>query len=199
MRFSVAQPVLSSWFSPKTNGNSFSAVRWFVFGMTFLLLVSAASAQSSPPSQDAYIDSGSPATNFGSATGLNVSSSQKALVQFDFSALPSGVTASQISKATLRLFVNAVPSAGGVDISEVTSPWTESGVTFTAQPSVGAPFASNVPISVANTFLLVDVTPQVQGWVTTPATNFGVEISAAGAQLNTSVVFDSKGERGYQP
>jgi len=199
MRLSVAQTVLPSLFT--SNRNSFSATRLFVFGMTFLLLVSAASAQSYPPSADTYVDSGSAGTNFGSAAGMNVSSTQKALVQFDLSALPSEVTASQISKATLRLFVNAVPSVGGVDISEVTSPWTESGVTFTAQPSAGAPFVSNVPISVANTFLLVDVTPQVQGWATSPATNNGLEISPAVAQPNTSVVFDSKenGATSHEP
>jgi len=189
MRFSVAQTVLSSWFSSTTKRNNFSAVRWFVFGMTLLLLVSAASAQSYPPSQDAYIDSTSTGTNFGSLPGLNVSSTQSALVQFDLSSLPAGVTASQISKATLRLFANTVYSPGAVNISEVASPWAEISVTYATQPSVGATVTSGIPITVANTFVLVDVTSAVQGWVMTPSTNFGLEISAQGA---TSVVFDSK-------
>jgi len=186
MRLSVAQMVPSSWFSSTTKRNNFSAVRWFVFAMTLLLLVSAASAQSYPPIADTYIDSGSPTTNFGSAPGLNVSPNQSALVQFDLSTLPA---ASQISKATLRLFVNTVSSAGGVDIYEVTSPWTEGGVTYATPPTVGATVTLGIPITVLNTFILVDVTSVVQGWVTSPATNFGLEISAQGA---TSVVFDSK-------
>ena len=192
MRFSVAQTVLSSRFSYTTKRNNFSAVRWFVFGMTLLLLVSAASAQSYPPSQDAYIDSTSSGTNFGSLPGLNVSSTQSALVQFDLSSLPAGVTAPQISKATLRLFANTVYSAGAVNISEVTSPWTEISVTYATQPSVGAMVASGIPITVANTFVLVDVTSVVQGWVTSPSTNDGLEITPALASPSTSVVFDSK-------
>jgi len=190
MRFSVAQTVLPSWFSSKTNRNNFSAVRWFVFGMTLLLLVSAASAQSYPPIGDAYIDSTSTGTNFGSLPGLNVSSTQSALVQFDVSTLvAAGVTAPQISKATLRLFANTVYSAGAVNISEVTSPWTEISVTYATQPSVGATVALGIPITLPNTFVLLDVTSVVQGWVMTPSTNSGLEISAQGA---TSVVFDSK-------
>jgi len=192
MRFSVAQTVLSSWFSSTTKRNNFSTVRWFVFGMTLLLLVSAASAQSYPPSQDAYIDSTSTGTNFGSLPGLNVSPTQSALVQFDLSSLPAGVTAPQISKATLRLFANTVSVAGAVDISEVTAPWLESTVTYATRPTVGATVALGIPITVPNTFILVDVTSVVQGWVTSPSTNDGLEITSALASPSTSVVFDSK-------
>ena len=106
---SFAPTVLSSRFTSKTTRKSVSAISSFVFGMSMLmLLVSAASAQSVPPAGDTYVDSDSASAgaNFGSATGLVVASGKASLVQFDLSVLPTNVTASQINKAVLRLFVN---------------------------------------------------------------------------------------------
>ena len=52
----------------------------------------------------------------------------------------------------------------------------------------GASFAS-APVSVANSFVLIDVTALVNGWLASPATNFGIAIAGAGA---TAVLLDTK-------
>ncbi|MGA2961835.1 MAG: DNRLRE domain-containing protein [Candidatus Korobacteraceae bacterium] len=193
MRFSFVHTVLSSRFRSKTNKRRFSWVLSFGFGIaTLLLLVSAASAQSAPPVGDTIVDSSNPSTNFGSAPNLAVGSGQSSLIQFDLSVLPAGLTASQISKASLRLFVNDVITSGGIDVSPVTSAWSESAVTYNTAPTVGAPVVSNVPVSTTNTFLVIDITSTVQQWITSPAQNFGVEITNAAAQPSTTVLFDSK-------
>src|SRR5580765_2499288 len=66
-----------------------------------------------PPSGDAYTNTALPTTNFGAKTLLDVqSSTQTAYIQFDLSSLPAGYTSANLAKATLKLYVNAVPSAG---------------------------------------------------------------------------------------
>ena len=80
------------------------------------LLPLGLSAQDYKPSQDAYYVLGN-ATNFGSATSITVGSSGSVgLVQFDLSQLPAGVTAAQVAKATLTLFVNHIGVPGSVDL-----------------------------------------------------------------------------------
>src|SRR5215467_4080123 len=72
-------------------------------------------------SADTYISSSSAGSNFGAATSVNIGGGNTALIQFDLTALPAGLTAAQINKATMTFFVNSVVLSGGVDISVVTS------------------------------------------------------------------------------
>jgi len=156
------------------------------------MLPAVAMAQTVPLTQDSYIDSGNPTINYGNVATIKVGAGSDGLVQFDPSQLPSGTTAANIAKATLTLFVNQLGTAGGIDISEATSPWAELTVTYNTLPSLGAPFQSNVPVSVANEYVSTDVTSAVQGWVSTPASNFGFLLAPAVAAPSTSVAFDSK-------
>ena len=77
--------------------------------------------------RDTYVSAASPAANFGSATSLLVGSGDTPLVGFDLSSLPAGLTAAQISKATLSVWVtdNAPPSSSGIDYAPLTSAWTK--------------------------------------------------------------------------
>ncbi len=153
------------------------------------LLPLALLGQTYVPAQDAYFVPGN-AANFGTATSITVGSSgSQGLVQFDLSQLPAGVTAAQVQKATLTLFVNHVGALGSVNIYTANGPWTESGVTGNSAPSSGATVASSVAISSADEFISVDATAAVQGWVTTPSNNNGFILVANGG---TSVQFDSK-------
>src|ERR1700690_1822924 len=77
---------------------------------TFLLsmacLLSAAHGQLTP-SQDPYINTASPTGSFGAKTLLDVeSASQTTYIQFDLPAIRSGYTGSNITKATLKLYVS---------------------------------------------------------------------------------------------
>jgi hypothetical protein len=165
-------------------------IRSLVCGLAMLPAV--AMAQTVPLTQDTYTSSVSPTTNFGSAATINVGSGSNGLVQFDLSPLPSGIPAANIEKATLTLFVNQLGTAGGIDISEAASPWAELAVTYNTLPSYGAPFQSNVPVSVANEYVSMDVTSAVKGWVSVPSENYGFLLAPAAAAPSTSVEFDSK-------
>lgn len=143
-----------------------------------------------PLVQDSYVNPGV-GTNFGTATTLNVggAASSQALVQFDLSALPSGVTSSQIAKATLVLFVNKLTAAGSVNISTANGSWTETSVSGLNAPVAGSAIASGVVVPVAGNFVYVDATSAVQSWVTTPTSNNGFIITPLGA---VTALFDSK-------
>ncbi len=140
---------------------------------------------------DTYISAGAPATNFGTSTAINIGGGNSALIQFDLSSLPS-LTAAQVSKATMSFYVNTAAITGGVDVSQVTSAWTETAVTYSSQPTFQSPFATNVPTSGGRQWVTVDVTQLVKDWVSGTAANFGVKISAAASASNTSLVLDSK-------
>ena len=155
------------------------------------LMPLAGFAQTLTSSQDAYYVPGNSA-NYGAATAITVGSAASVgLVQFDLSTLPSGVTASQVQKATLTLFLNRANVGGSVNINTVASSWSESTVNGNSPPSSGSLVATGVAATLANTFLTVDATAAVQGWITSPVANNGFMITAT-PSTSTSVQFDSK-------
>src|SRR5580700_4298758 len=148
-------------------------------------------AQTLSPSQDAYYVPGN-AGNFGTATTITVGSSASVgLVQFDLTQLPAGLTAAQIQKATLTLFLDHVNSAGTINIDTVSAstPWSELTVTGNSGISPGVAVNTSVMTNTADAFIALDATSAVQGWITTPSSNNGFMIQANTA---TSVQFDSK-------
>jgi hypothetical protein len=128
-----------------------------------------------------------PGINSGAISNLNVGGGYTTLLQFDLSMLPTGTTASQVSRAVLRVYANRVTTSGLVTLAPVTSAWGEYSVTFATEPSTGAP-AGVVTVSQAGAFVAFDVTSIVQGWIASPATNNGVALSAGTAVVQ----FDSK-------
>jgi hypothetical protein len=136
---------------------------------------------------DTYVNSAHPSTNYGALSNLYVNSNGTTLIQFDLSSLPAGTTASQIGKATLKLYVNRVNAFGLISVQPVTSTWNEATATYNSIPTLGSAVASFTP-TVAQQFIVIDVTSLVQGWVTTPSSNFGVALTSALG----NVVFDSK-------
>jgi len=156
---------------------------------TFLLVAAAVClpslrAADIPVQQDTYVSSSASGSNFGTAVTLNIGSGSAGLVQFDLSSIPAG----PVAVAYLKVYVDKVTTSGSISLSAVTSSWAESTVTFSVQPSVALPFAT-APVSTANTFVLFDVTAQVNGWLATPASNFGISITGIGS---TNVALDSK-------
>jgi hypothetical protein len=158
-----------------------------------LLLPAAGWAQIYGVAGDTFVSSANPTTAFGNIATMTVGAGGTALIQFDLSRLGAlGVTAGQIQQATMVVFLNKVLVAGGIDVAEAMSPWSEGTVTFNTHPTLGAAFASNIPAGAQGTYVTFDVTNQVKGWVTTPSLNFGVAVSAAAAQPATEVFLDSK-------
>lgn len=161
--------------------------------MTIALLPLTVAAQTYGVVGDTYISSANSTTNFGNLGTMTVGAGNTSLIQIDLSRLNGlGVTPSQIQQATMVVFVNKSLVAGGIDVFEVTSPWSEGTATFGTQPTIGSAFATNIPVSAAGVYVTFDVTTLVQGWVTVPSANNGVAIKAAAAQPSTEVFLDTK-------
>jgi hypothetical protein len=101
--------------------------------------------------------------------------------------LPTGTSAAKVSRAVLRLYVNRVNTPGVITFSPITASWGEYSVTYANQPSLGSAVGS-FAVSQAGGFVAIDVTSLVQGWIASPATNYGLELTSATAVAQ----FDSK-------
>ena len=157
-----------------------SAVVW-------LALSGVAHGIEAPLVADAHVNSARPDANSGAISNINVGAGYTSLVQFDLGALPAGTTSSQVSRALLRLYCNRADVPGLVSIQPVTSAWGEYSVTYSSLPTLDAPIQV-AGVTGSGTFVWIDVTAQVQRWITAPASNNGLAITAGSA----SVQFDSK-------
>ena len=143
------------------------------------------------PSADAYTNSASPATNYGANTLLDVDgATQASYIQFNLASIPSSYTSTDITKATLKLYVNTVPTAGSFNVDYVNGTWAENTISHNLAPALGTTIAASIPITAAdkNQFILIDVTPAVQAWLS-GTTNDGIALVANGT---FNATFDSK-------
>jgi hypothetical protein len=62
----------------------------------------------------------------------------------------------------------------------------------TLPPTSGAGSVPAIPVAQAGQFVAIDVTAQVKGWITNPASNFGFALAAAVTAPGTVAFFDSK-------
>lgn len=154
---------------------------FFLLG-TGSLFLPAAEAADLLPAADTYVST-TVLSNFGTDPTLNIAPGNAALVRFDLTSIPPGTI---FAKVYLRVFVDKVTTPGTLSYALLTSSWTET--TVTSSPSAGAAFAT-APVTLANSFVLVDITSQAQIWLASPATNFGVRITGIGA---ATVALDSK-------
>src|SRR5271156_3642004 len=142
------------------------------------------------PSADAYTNSADPTTNYGAGVQLDVESTQTTYIQFNLSSIPAGYTSADVTQATLKLYVNAVTTAGSFNVDYVNGAWVESTITHTLAPALGTTIVASVPLTTAdkNQYILVDVTAAVQAWLSgTP--NDGIAL-VGNSPVNVS--FDSK-------
>ncbi len=137
---------------------------------------------------DAHVSGAQPGVNSGSLSNLNVGGAYTALAQFDLGTLPAGTTSAQIARATLRVYCNRADVPGTVLAELVGGAWTESSVTYTTLPALGATVQTAQVVG-AGEFVTFDVTSAVQGWVSAPGTNYGLALVAG---TGTVVQFDSK-------
>ena len=79
------------------------------------------------PSGDSYTNTARPTTNYGAKTrsSREHGSDSVDFIQFDLSSIPSGYTSADITKATLKLYVDAVTTAGSFNVDYVNGTWTE--------------------------------------------------------------------------
>ena len=162
------------------------------YAILLLVLAALPSFAQITPSDDAYTNTGSPSTNFGAKPLLDVqSASQNTYILFDLSPLPAGYTGSNISKATLKLYVNTVTSAGSFNVDFVNGSWTEKTITANLAPALGTTIAASIPLSNSNAkdYIIIDVTSAVQAWLNGTQANDGLAL-VGNSPLNAT--FDSK-------
>ncbi len=148
-----------------------------------------AGAQQMTLLDDTYINSDSAALTFGALPLLNVDAKSSALIRFDLSTLPAGLSPSLVDRATLRVFANRVARPGTLQVQPVTGLWTEETVSFLSRPVAG-PVSGAASVASGNSFVTIDVTAIVRQWLAgTP--NDGLLL---GSDPNTGGIFvlDSK-------
>ncbi len=158
-----------------------------------LLLLAAVQSSESEAQQatllaDAHVSSTRPAVNSGSLSNLDVGGGYTALLQFDLGSLPVGLTPAQVSRATLRLYCNRADTPGSFSAQLVTSTWAESTVTYATLPALATGAVATATCPAAGQFVTLDITAALQGWLTAPASNFGLALTSSAATLQ----FDSK-------
>ncbi len=161
------------------------------FTSIFSFSIQAANA---PVIADTYINSLNTGKNvkpFGNAITLNVSDQEKALLNFNLTALPFDIIASDITKATLFLYVKYASAVGKLQVKEISSSWIENSVTFNNAPiSLNLPSIISPNIMQKETYLAVDITDIVKDWVTNPNNNYGLSLEPNTSGLKFT--FDSK-------
>ena len=166
--------------------------KYWMATVGIMAMLSAAFACGQQPmlTGDTQINSAAPTTKYGASATLNISPTNSVLMEFNLSdMLPSGTTAAQVLKARLIVFPDAITTEGTVNLYEVTSTWSEGTVTYATKPTIASTAASSISIGVNHAYHDFGITALVQSWITTPASNFGVELQASGS---TNVTLDSK-------
>jgi len=169
---------------------------------TVLLSVALAAAIASPVwsanaplVSDAHVTGAAPASNFGALGSIQVGAPGPArgFFQFDVTAgLPPGVTAANISKATLMLFVNRVNVAGAIDVNALSGSWNEATITAANAPAIATSIATAAPVSAAGVYIVIDATQVVKDWVSGALPNYGITVGPSASHPATSLILDSK-------
>ncbi|MCC7407090.1 MAG: DNRLRE domain-containing protein [Phycisphaeraceae bacterium] len=128
-------------------------------------------------------------------------------IDFDLSGL--SIASSDVASARLSLYVvdgSSVgfpfgnPSPAGVvdaEVYAVTSPWTETTLTWGTRPTVGAGAVGATAVSGFNQWVDFDVTGLIQDWLSGAQTQYGLLITAAAPVLDpdsgdaVALVFES--------
>ena len=153
--------------------------KFLVAALLGLCPVMAAFGQSAVPSDNVTVqmNNNGPGQNNGhlqaqyNVNGQGVNQSQEALIKFNLSSLPAGLTPAKIQTATLTLFVDGGGNPGTITVCELAaSPlWSSSTITGTNMPLCSA--VATVSFNVSSTqlqngsFIVVNVTPIVQDWI----------------------------------
>jgi len=144
------------------------------------------------PSADAYTNTGSSSTNYGANALLYVvSGSETTYIQFNLSSIPAGYTGANVAKATLKLYVNALTTAGNFNVDYVNGAWSEMTITAKSSPALGSTITSAVPLTSAsvNQYILIDITSALQAWLNGTQPNNGIAL-VGNSSFNAN--FDSK-------
>ena len=121
---------------------------------------------------DAYIDLDKPGKNTGDDRKVKLrddggDDDRIGFAKFDLSTLPDDLTADEIIKATLRVWIEKVSDDGTLMVESADGDWDEADLTAENAPSSGPP--SSAPVAITEdheeSFVLFDITDLVKAWV----------------------------------
>lgn len=166
------------------------------------LLPSLVLAQQATLTDDAQTSTANPNQNFGSKVSVQVSGSTfKGFLKFKLTPiLPTGTTGGRIEKATLKLFVTSVITAGAAEVYRVAGAWDEGSITNNTAPALGSLLTSlSFDATSEDRWVSVDITPLVKDWLDNVLPNNGIALIAGPGGLN--VTFNSKenGTTSHEP
>jgi Calcineurin-like phosphoesterase len=139
-----------------------TALTALLLGTAWLTLgapISHAASTTLSPVADSHVQADQPTTNFGTATALRIDGDpvSRAYLKFDVQGLTAAPT-----RAILKV-VSPISSTTPFNVKSVAdTTWTETGVTYSNAPPIGATVASATP-SAPNSVLSFDVTSLVKG------------------------------------
>ena len=157
--------------------------------------------------QDTYVDNGATPgrhpspndSNYGADTDLRVFKGNgrvgRAFLKFSLGTLPPGTTATHVVQARLRLWVNRHTTAvGSIAAKPVTNEWDEYKLTGNSADdlSFGLPQLSDLAIASIDSFVSIDVTRWVKGWLDGTLPNQGVVLEPNPDTDFLDLFFDSK-------
>ncbi|MDD2722938.1 MAG: DNRLRE domain-containing protein [Methylovulum sp.] len=164
--------------------------------ITSLLLAGISNAAHAGPIllQDAYTATGATTStlNYGNNPSLNITSGKTGFVRFAVNSyFPAGTVGNDISKATLKVFVNSFKAAGNFNVYAIDSTWSEASINATNQPAASTLVTGPIAISSASSqqWVSIDITNQVKDWLDGTANNNGLALVASDG---INVFFDSK-------
>lgn len=162
----------------------------------------AATTCSLEPVADTYADEFSLLSNFGTSTDLLVRSfavnDRRSFVRFDLASC-SIPAAAEVETAVMTLYLSAAPSASRTyGAYRITDAWTETGLTWSAQPTTAASATNSIETGTTSGVTLSwNVLADVAAFVAGTASNNGWQIrdSAEDSLLNPASTLGSR-ERG---
>ena len=169
------------------------------------------SAAEAPVWQDTYISTDRPTMNYGGGSSLFVTSmayyneTTRAFLRFSMDTLPPGLSAGNVIQARLLLYVNPsvnqqppAPLPPSITLTPVTTlSWKESTLTCSNSGMTYGTPVLEVSLTPANlsTFISIDVTDWVKGWLNGTLPNGGIKIAVTTPAVypnNVAVYFYSK-------
>jgi hypothetical protein len=155
--------------------------------MLLLALGSAALQGQVVLTGNSFTSSIAPKTNFSSSIALVVGTGTNTYLQFSFAGLPAGTTGSNVSGANVQVFVDAVATAGTMDVYAINGSWSASTINYNNAPSLGGKILSAVPVT-STGYISLNVTSTVQAWLNGTLANNGIAlVPTSGSSILASI------------
>jgi hypothetical protein len=154
-----------------------SALRFALLAMLLVPIARLGFSQA-PPTDDSFTNGANKSQTNGTAPLLAVQKGSDTYIRFNLETLPPNPT---ITKATLRLYVDAVAAPGSFDVYQVDSSWSEAKLSYKNAPVPGTSVTGGNPTAITasslHQFVLIDITTLVQYWVDGTVPNDGIVLA----------------------